>query len=63
MQQNSMFRKLVFLVWNYLVLLAEEAWHVVIGQAKKSYQISLSNKKIYSDTSANEDNSFRNHIR
>jgi hypothetical protein len=40
MQQNNMFRKLVFLVWNYLVLLAEEALPVVTGQAKKLSHIT-----------------------
>lgn len=40
MQQNNMIRKLVFLVWNYLVLLAEEAWPVVTGQAKKLSDIT-----------------------
>jgi hypothetical protein len=29
LQRNNVFKKLVFLVWNYLVLLAEEAWPVV----------------------------------
>jgi hypothetical protein len=35
-----MLRKLVFLVWNYLVLLVEEAWPVVAGQAKKLSDIT-----------------------
>jgi hypothetical protein len=31
LQRNNKFGKLVFLVWNYLVLLAEEPWPVVAG--------------------------------
>jgi hypothetical protein len=38
--QRNKFGKLVFLVWNYLVLLAEEAWLVVAGQAKKLSDIT-----------------------
>jgi hypothetical protein len=35
LQRNNMTRKLVFLVWKYLRLLAEETWPTVAGQAKK----------------------------
>jgi len=40
LQRNNIFRKLVFLVWYYLVLLAQEAWPVVAGEAKKLSDIT-----------------------
>jgi hypothetical protein len=40
LQRNNMIRKLVFLVWNYLMLLAEETWPAVAEQAKKLSDIT-----------------------
>jgi hypothetical protein len=40
LQRNNMFRKLVFLFRNYLVLLAEEECPVVVGQARKLSDIT-----------------------
>jgi hypothetical protein len=47
----------------YLYSLSEPSWSVVgwTYLTNNMYTISVHNK--YSDTSANEDNSFRNHIR